>query len=79
MKKITVSGWKQGLEVQPLTLLSILREGLGFDLVKAKGLLDAFAEAGELVLSPVDDTSAAQFGRLAQEEGISVNAQEMEP
>jgi hypothetical protein len=46
-----IKGWKSNLEVQPITLMSLLRDSLEIDLQAAKGLLDEFAEAGELIVS----------------------------
>lgn len=79
MKRITILGWKHGVDMPPMTLLRILREVFGFDLARAKKLLDAFAEGGELALSAVDDDVAARFNQIAQQEGMSANAEEAEP
>lgn len=42
--KAMISGWKDGHDVNPITLLGLLRGALELDLPAAKALLDRFAE-----------------------------------
>jgi hypothetical protein len=69
MKHVVIFGWKQGAEVPPLTLLRVLRAGLGVDLVTAKGLLDKFAKDGELHVE-AEGNIATRLQRLMKDAEI---------
>jgi hypothetical protein len=69
--KVVVNGWKSGRDVNPISLLKVLRDVLRIDLPDAKALLDRFSEEGELEIDATDD-ALERLQKAASEKGIEV-------
>ena len=69
--KAMISGWKDGHDVNPITLLGLLRGALELDLPAAKALLDRFAEDGRLQVT-ADPERLQRLQDDASAQGIAV-------
>jgi hypothetical protein len=71
MTKITILGWKSGVEVDPLVLLRILRASLDLGLEEGKGMLDKFSQDGRLALA-LQSEAADRLKTMAGDAGIRI-------
>jgi hypothetical protein len=69
--KALINGWKGGRDVNPVSLLKVLRDALQVELPDAKALLDRFSEEGELEIDATHE-AIERLQRTASEKGIEV-------
>jgi hypothetical protein len=70
--KATIKGWKDGRDVNPLSLLAALQGALQIELPDAKALLDRFAEEGALEIDATQE-ALERLCAAASEKGIEVS------